>query len=209
MQAQAQSQVHKQNTTVHNRWRMRDFITLAIFNVVMMIILTVGGMFAHPIAYLVGAGVVALFNGPIYMVMANKIGKRGVLFFSSLLVGLYFMAFGFVYFLITLALIGILCELVMWGSDTYKNPVRNAIGYGLFYVGYSLCGVVPIVFFKEQYVAILEQSYSPDKLGTLLYYYGTPGMVLTMCAISFAGGLAGCYIGNTLLKKHVAKARLV
>lgn len=205
MQAQAQVK----DVAVKNGWKTQDFITLAIFNVVMIIIITFTGMFAHPLAYLVGGGVTGLINGPIYMVMSNKIGKRGIFFFSSLITGLYFVAFGFVYFLITLAVVGILCELVMWGSDTYKNPVRNGMGYGLFYAGYSFCGVVPLIFFKDQYLAILEQSYSPEKLSTMLYYYGTPSMVLIMCVVSFTGAFAGCFIGNALLKKHIKKARLV
>lgn len=205
MQVQAQVK----DVAVKNGWKIRDFITLAIFNVVMIIVMTAAAMFAHPISYLVGGGAIALINGPIYMVMSNKIGKRGILFFSSLITGLYFVAFGFVYFLITLAIVGLLCELVMWGSDTYRNPSRNAIGYGLFYVGYSFCGVVPLMFFKDQYVAILEQSYSPEQLAAMLYYYGTPSMVLIMCVVSFAGSCAGCFIGNALLKKHMKKARLV
>lgn len=204
-----QAQMQTQNRNVQNNWKMRDFITLAIFNVLMIIVMTMVDMFARPLHFLAVGGITALVNGPVYMVMSNKIGKRGVLFFTALLTGLYLLAFGFVYFLITLAVVGVLCELIMWGKDTYKHPLRNALGYGIFYVGYSLCGAVPFVFFREQYLAILSQSYPPSELDNMVYYFSTPSMVLIMCAVSLAGAFAGCFLGNTLLKKHVKKAKLV
>ncbi|MNM92974.1 hypothetical protein D3C81_1053310 [compost metagenome] len=204
-----QSNLGVQGKMVSNVWKMRDYITLTIFNVVMLIVMTINGMFVYPMNYLIGAGIVALINGPIYMVMANKIGKRGVLFFSSLLTGLFFVAFGLVYYLLIFAVVGLLCELVMWGGDSYRRPVRNAAGYSLFYVGYTMCGVVPLVFFREQYVSGLEKKYSPEALADMLYYYETPSMVLIMCAITIAGAVGGCLLGRMLLRKHVKKARLV
>ncbi|XID90434.1 MptD family putative ECF transporter S component [Paenibacillaceae bacterium WGS1546] len=192
-----------------NRWTMRDFITLAIFNVVMLVILTICNMIVHPIWYLIGGGIVALINGPVYMVLANKISKPGVLFFNSVMIGLYYTAFGFIYYLIVMAVVGLLCELAMLGNGTYKKAGRNAIGYGIFYVGYSLCGVVPLVLFREQYVSILEQSYTPAKLEEMLYYFSTPSLVFIMCVVSFVGAAAGCLVGSAMLKKHVRKAKLV
>ncbi|MEJ8547867.1 MptD family putative ECF transporter S component [Brevibacillus borstelensis] len=199
--------MHTQPLAVQNRWKMRDFITLAIFNVVMLIIMTICPIFTV-VSHLVVGGATALLNGPLYMVMSNKIDKRGVLFFTCIITGLYFVAFGYVYYLLTLAVIGIICELIVWGRDAYKNPVRNAIGYAVFYVGYSLCGVVPLIFFREQYLAVVKKGYSPEQLETMLYYFETPSMILLMCAISAVGGLAGCFIGNRLMKKHVKKAKL-
>ncbi|MFW5434893.1 MptD family putative ECF transporter S component [Paenibacillus apiarius] len=203
-----------QTAAVQNSWKMRDFITLSIFNVVMILIFTIGFMFTSVLltpagSYLAGAGIIAIINGPIYMVMSNKIDKRGVLFFTSLITGLYFTAFGYAYFLVTLAAAGVICEIAMWGQHTYRHPVRNAIGYSIFNIGFSLCGVMPIVFFKQQYEATLSRSMSAEQVAQNLYYYGTPSMVLLMCVISLVGALAGCAIGNQLLRKHVKKAKLV
>lgn len=204
-----QTGLQVQGKTSTKKWKMRDFITLAIFNAVMLIVITVNGMFAYPINYLIGAGIIALINGPIYMVMASKINKRGVLFFSALLSGLFFVAFGQVYFLVIFAITGLLCELIMWGGGGYRQPVRNAAAYSLFYVGYTLCGVVPLIFFREQYVAGLEKRYSPEALADMLYYYETPSMILIMCGITIVGAVGGCLLGHKLLHKHVKKAKLV
>lgn len=205
---QAQQYVSSSNLNT-NKWKMRDYITLTIFNVVMLVILTLVISFTHALSYLIGGGAVALFNGTVYMVMANKINKRGILFLTSVFIGLFYLAMGFVHFLITMAVFGILCELVMWGKNAYLNFFRNSVGYGLLYVGFSLCGVVPLVFFKEHYMATLAQNYSKEELDKLLYYFQTPSMVIIMCLISIAGAFAGCLIGNMLLKKHVKKAKLV
>ncbi len=194
-------------------WKIKDFITLAIFNVVLLIIYAVVCMldtlWASAGSYLFGQGIFALFSGPVYMVMANKISKRGVLFFSGVVWGLLFTAGGYYYYLIVLLFVGILCELVMWGKDTYQSTIRNGFGYGLFNIGVNLCGTIPLIFFGEQYRATLTKSYSPEQLDLVLYYYGTPAMVIITCAITLVGALAGCRIGNRLLKKHVKKARLV
>lgn len=204
-----QAGLRAQGKVVREKWKMRDFITLAIFNVVMLIVITVNGMFAYPINYLIGAGIVALINGPIYMVMASKINKRGVLFFSAVLFGLFFIAFGQVYFLLVYVITGLLCELIVWGGEGYKHPVRNSIAYSLFYIGYMMCGVVPLIFFREQYVAGLEKMYSPEALANMLYYFETPSMVLIMCVITIIGATGGCLLGRVLLRKHVKKARLI
>lgn len=192
---------------LQNRWTLRDFITLAIFNVVMLIIMTICPIFTFA-SYLVVGGITALLNAPLYVVMSNKINKRGVLFFTSVITGLYFIAYGYAYFLLVLACMGIVGELVLWGKDGYKNPVRNAIAYALFYVGYSLCAIVPLIFFRDAYIATLSKSYSKVAMDKMLYYYSTPSMAITMLAISAAGGLLGCLIGNVLFKKHVKKAKL-
>jgi energy-coupling factor transport system substrate-specific component len=192
-----------------NKWNMRDYITLAIFNVVMLVILTVVTAFTHVVSYLIGGGVVALFNGAIYMAMANKINKRGILFFSSVIMGLFYLALGFVHFLITMAAFGVLCELVMWGKNAYTNKFRNSIGYSIYYVGWCLCGVVPLVFFKEHYMATLTQNFTQKELERLLVSYETPSLVVLMCGMAVAGAFAGCFIGSLLLKKHVKKAKLV
>lgn len=196
------------------KWTINDFVTLAIFNGVMIILMigiTLIAMVALTPAgaYLAGAGVIALFNGSVYMVMANKIGKRGVLFFTSLITGLFFLMIGQVYYLVTLVILGSICELLMGGTDTYKRTLRNAIGYAAFYISYSLCGVLPLVFFRKQYLAIMEKSYSPEQLAIMLRYYDTPEMVVLMCAISTAGAVAGCLIGSLFLKKHVKRAKLI
>ncbi|MFS0820730.1 MptD family putative ECF transporter S component [Bacillus sp. 1P02SD] len=197
------------NKESNNKWEMRDYITLAIFNVVMLVILTIITSLTNTFSFLIGGGIAALVNAPIYMVMSNKINKKGILLFSSIILGLFFLAFGFLYYLITMAAIGILCELIMWGKDAYKNTFRNAIGYSIYNVGYCLCGVVPLVFFREQYVATLEQSYSQVQLDDLLHYYGSPSWFLIICIITVLGAVAGSFIGHLLLRKHVKKAKLV
>lgn len=211
---QAHIPIHVQPHLLQHNWKMRDFITLSIFNVVMILILTVGAILTSILltpagSYLAGAGMYALLNGPIYMVMAHKINKRGVLFFTGLLIGVYFVLLGYWFFLPTLLVVGTICELAMWGQHTYRNPVRNAIGYSIFYIGYSLCGVMPILFFKAQYEATLRQSMPAERVEVMLHYYGTTSMILVMCAISLLGGIIGCAIGNQLLHKHVKKAKLV
>ncbi|GEB35116.1 MULTISPECIES: MptD family putative ECF transporter S component [Brevibacillus] len=197
-----------QTLAVPNRWTMRDFITLAIFNVIMLIIMTFCPAVSVISPLLVG-GLTGLLNGPFYMVMSNKIRKPGALFLTAIITGLYFVGFGYANYMLTLAVIGLIGELILWKKDVSVHSARNAIAYGIFYVGYSLCGVVPLIFFRDSYMAILKKTYSAAAIENMLYYFDTPKMILLMCSISLVGGLLGAYFGHLMLRKHVKKAKLV
>jgi energy-coupling factor transport system substrate-specific component len=195
-------------------WRVRDFVTLAVFNVVMIIVLLgitmlFTALFTPVGSYLAAVGVAALINGPVFLVMANKINQKGILFYTGLILGGFLLLLGYVYYAPTIIICGVLCELLMWGKGAYKNSLRNAFGYTAFYVSYTLSGVVPLFFFRRQYLAAMGASFSPEKLQLMLHYYGTPSLIILMCAISAAGALAGCLLGNRFLKKHVRKAKLI
>ncbi|OZI10500.1 hypothetical protein CEW92_16545 [Bacillaceae bacterium SAS-127] len=198
------------NTTASNmRWKARDFITLAIFNIAMIIILSIAITVSSVFSESIGGGLGALLTGPVYIIMANKINKKGVLFFSSTILGLFFIAMGMLQYLPVYIFFGILSEWAMRGKDSYRNTFRNAIGYSVYYLGFCFSGVFPLMFFKEQYIATLEAYYSPEAMTNMIRLYETPSIVLFMCVLSVIGAFLGCYFGERLFKKHIQKARLV
>lgn len=192
---------------------MKDIITLAIFNVAILVVMVVVKMvimiFATPaFNYLTYVGVMALFCAPLYVVMSNRVAKTGTLFVTALFSGLMMLAFGSGWFLIVELAAGIICELVMLGGDTYRNAVRNGIGYVLYWVLYAVGSALPLYLFKEQYLASLAGSYTEEGLETLVYY-GTPAMVTLISVITAALAVIGYYVGCRFLKKHIKKAKLV
>jgi energy-coupling factor transport system substrate-specific component len=208
-----QKQEDQRSASSVNRWRGKDFITLAIFNVILivvtMVVTAVIGLLFPGISYMIGYPIGGILTGPIYMVMANRINKRGVLLFTALIFGLFYLVMGLVYYLVVLVIGGIICELSMWGKDTYKSVPRNAVGYSLLYVFYQLSGVLPLVFFREQYLGTLSASYTAEQMDVMLYYYGTPHIVVITCVLAAIGATVGIIIGGAFVKRHIKKAKLV
>lgn len=205
------SNVNRASAT--KKWGVSDAVSAAIFNIVQIIILfvvtmVVSMLFTPAISYLAGAGIIAMLAGPVYLTMAGRIGKPGVFFMMAVIYALVFLAMGQTYML-SMILFGVIAELVMIGSNAYRSWNRNVLGYAVFYAGYSLCGVLPLVFFREKQISILSETYSPEALNSMMYYYGTPSMVLLMIVITLVGSILGCVIGRGFLERHIKKAKLI
>ena len=194
------------------RLRLKDIITLSIFNIAMLVIMVIVKMIMTIAAtpafdYLFYVGVMAFFCAPLYIVMSNKTAKRGTLFSTSLFCGLMMAAFGSVWFLAVILAAG-LCELLMLGDNSYKNPVRNGIGYAAYWTLYAWGSSIPLFFFKEWYLKSLGDSYTEEGKQVLIRFYGSLDMMLLIGLISAALAAAGFWVGMLFFKKHIKKAKL-
>ena len=202
------------STEKTNKLKMKDIITLAIFNVAILVIMVavkvVITMVATPaFNYLAYVGVMALFCGPLYVVMSNKVAKLGTYFVTALFSGLLMLGFGSGWFLIVMLGVGVICELAMLGENTYKNPLRNGVGYSIYWLLYAWGSAIPMFLFKEQYLSSLKGSYTEEGIKTLVHFYGSLDMLLLIGVITVVLAVVGFWIGNYFLKKHVKKAKLV
>ena len=194
--------------------KLKDIITLAIFNVAIIIIMLVTKMGTMMLTtpafdYLFYVGIMGLLCGPVFVVMSNKVAKRGTYLVTGIFGGLFITVMGSPWFLPVMIVVGILCELIMLGEDTYKSPKRNGIAYAVYWALYALGSAIPMFFFKEQYLNSLKASYTEEGLQTLLRFYGSVDMLLVITAITLVLAAIGFGIGQKLLKKHIEKAKLV
>ena len=201
-------------TNSSSRLRLKDIITLSIFNIAMLVIMVIVKMIMTIVAtpafdYLFYVGVMAFFCAPLYIVMSNKTAKRGTLFITSLFCGLMMAAFGSVWFLAVILAAGLICELLMLGDNSYKNPVRNGIGYAAYWMLYAWGSSIPLFFFKEWYLKSLGDSYTEEGKQVLIRFYGSLDMMLLIGLISAALAAAGFWVGMLFFKKHIKKAKLV
>lgn len=204
---------HVIESSESRRLTMKDVITLVVFNVAILIIMVVVKMLITVLAtpafnYLAYVGVMALFCAPLFVVMSNRVAKTGVYFVTALLAGLMMAAFGSAWFLAVMVGVGIVCEAAMVGKDSYRSPVRNGIGYAIYWALYALGSAIPLFFFKEQYLASLQDSYTQEGIDTLLGFYGSPSMLALITLITVALAAAGFVAGNALYKRHIKKAKL-
>lgn len=195
------------------RLTMKDIITLVIFNVAILIVMVVVKMLITLLAtpafnYLAYVGVMALFCAPLFVVMSNRVAKTGVYFVTALLAGLMMAAFGSAWFLAVMVAVGVICEVAMTGKDSYRSPMRNGIGYAVYWALYALGSAIPLFFFKEQYLASLQGSYTQEGIDVLLSFYGSPSMLALITLITVVLSAVGFMAGNALYRRHIKKAKL-
>ena len=202
------------NNEKQNKLKMRDIITLSIFNIAMIVIMLATKMCTMMLTtpafdYLFYVGIMALLCGPVFVVMSNKVPKRGTYSVTGIFAGLFITVMGSPWFLPVMIVVGIICEIVMIGEDTYRNPKRNATAYSIYWALYALGSAIPMFFFKEQYLNSLKASYTDEGIRTLVRFYGSWDMLLLITVITILLSAVGFIVGQKLSKKHIEKAKLV
>lgn len=196
-----------------NRWTVRDVLTFVVFTVVLMILnivlkLAEDLVLSPQNTLFVGSWLFPLVATPFYLVMADRIGKHGVLAGHILAFGVMYSFFGGVW-AIPIAIAGaIIGELVMWGKGSYRNVKRATGGYYVFWVTFACFGIVPYLLFREAYIEQLSTIYSVDAANTMIAQYTELPWILLMLVLFAVGTVVGGVIGAKFLKKHVRKAKI-
>ena len=124
----ANTQGERAASATANRWTTRDVLTFVIFNIViivatMVVKLAEDAVLSPQNTFFVGSWLFPLVSTPFYLVMADRIGKRGVLGGSILLFGVLYTFMGGLYCAPVAVVGAVIGELVMWGKmlqvDTY------------------------------------------------------------------------------------------
>lgn len=196
-----------------NRWTLKNVITLAVFTVIIFIVMMLVTMATNialtPIgAYYAGPGIAAVLAGPFYMVLATQINKRGVLFFVHLITALAFLVIGQLYTFGVYVVLGVIGELCMLGKDAYKSFWRNCIGFFIYFFAFSGAGILPMLLFRESYLAWYSAYSDPAAVEFLTNVYSSPCAIAIIILLTVAGAVLGCLIGRAIVNRHVKKAKI-
>lgn len=192
------------------KWTIKDFITLAIFNVVMLICCMIGAMATPLVGYIISPAITGFLITPFMMIMANRINKSGTFFLTSIIFGIFFAAMGMTYYIILYILFSVICEAIVWANNAHQNPIKVTLSTIVFQTAYVLGGVFPLFLFREKYLEALAPMYATSaELDKMIYYFETPSMILLMVVVSAVTVVLGSFIGRSLLTRHVRKAKLV
>ena len=149
-----------------------------------------------------------LVSTPFYLVMADRIGKRGVLGGSILLFGVLYTFMGGLYCAPVAVVGAVIGELVMWGKGSYRSIVRSAVGFFVYWATFACYGIIPYLLFKDAYMEQLGAYYSASDVAAMVSQYTELPWILLMLAMFAAGTALGAVIGAKFLKKHVRKAKI-
>lgn len=192
---------------------VRDIVTVAIMIALFFAISIVIGMgtVTMPILYLYGTAGIEMFIGAIfYLVAANRVNKHGLLFIWILIYGLITAAMGYAFMVPYFIGLAIICELVMIGKDTYRNPIRNMIGWSTYGIGMFLGIGVPCWIAWESYQKQAIASGFADATLKLQYeMVSSPSLMLVGVIITIILSTLGILFAQKILKKHFKKAGIL
>lgn len=188
---------------------VKDLIYIGLFTVLIFIFTFIGGMIGFiPIFMPLVPFLGGLLSGPVIMLFASKIKKKGMLFIEQIIIAIVFVAMGHgPWMLVTSVVGGLLGEILL------KRGNYNSLKYSRWaFVVASISGLgnwIPVFFAREQYIEqMVQMGYSQnyaDKMMQVLPYWSLLPLVL----LGMIGTYVGCTLGIRLLRKHFIKAGLV
>ena len=194
------------------RLTAKNLVTVGIYSVLIRIILVVPALLFTPILTIVYpfvCGFGTLLSAPVYLLMAYKVGKRGVMFLFCTVAGLSYLLMGMVYMLPYLLITGVICEAVMRGKGTYRHFWRNTVGYCVFALLYMCSNYYPIYILGNDYINEMQTSFGADTVNMILKYSSSPIWIAVALVATTVMTLIGCLLGRKMLKKHFVKAGLI
>lgn len=191
----------------------RDLVTVAAMMVLFFgITLVIGSVaLAIPFVYLyMSAGIDGFLGATFYLVAANRLNKHGLLFVWAAVYGaiegLLGYSFLFPYFLA----VGAIAELSMLGRDSYRNPIRNRIGWTINCIGNFVGNAVPLWWSWESFrVMAMQSGFSSATLDMEYDMVMTPHLMLVGVLMTAVLTVAGVAFGQRLLQRHFEKAGVI
>ncbi|MDR1541779.1 MAG: MptD family putative ECF transporter S component [Clostridiales bacterium] len=198
-------------TAIRRKLKGKDLITIGIFSAIYFVInfvfMLMGGF--HPIMWVLMPGLIALFTGIPFMLMAAKVQKPGAVFLMGLIVGLiYFITGQFtVMILITFVIACGAAELVrhIAKHGSSKGNTAAFVCFSLGMVGLPL----PIWLMRDSFLAQIAEQGIPAVYISALEALISPVMFAVLFAAPIVGAMIGTFITRSLFKKHFEKAGIV
>ena len=184
---------------------VKDIVTVAVMMALFYAIAFVVGMgtVAVPILYLYGTAGIEMFLGSIfYLVAANRVNKHGLLFVWVMIYALITAAMGYMFMVPYFIAVAVISELVMIGKNTYRNPIRNMIGWSTYGIGMVLGIGVPCWVAWESYQKQALASGFAD--ATMKLQLMLVGVIITVILSAL-----GVLLSQKILKKHFEKAGIL
>ena len=135
------------------RWTTRDILTFVVFNLIIVFVTMAAKMIEDMLlapqnTFFVGSWLFPLLSTPFYVVMADRIGKQGVLAASILVFGVLYTFMGGLYCAPVAVVGAVVGELVMWGKGSYHDIKRIVGGYIVYWVTFGFYGILPHLLFR-------------------------------------------------------------
>ncbi len=189
----------------------RDFITIGIFSLIMIVIQIVFDslMALSAIAFPFTYAVAAIPAGIVFMYVVAKVPKTGAIALMSTVVALIYFLMGAPGLMPLGAFIGGIVAEAIISSGKYKSFSRNAIGFVAFIAIWWFGHMTNMLFFAESYIAeMTAMGIAEETMAPMISFVNGP-MFFLVLALTLVGGILGAFLGRRTLKKHFVKAGIV
>lgn len=188
---------------------VKDLATIGIFSAVMIVVFFAFSIvtgFSLFFNMIFNAVCVAFILSPFFVYLCMKVGKPGIVFIYNLIhaimAGLLMTPLMFPWFIAG----GIIGELSMLGKKSYRNIKRVSIAWVITSITRATHGMACIWFFKD---AFISTGVSLEQVAEQTKYYTSMPWVLFSLILTAIAAIAGCYIGNKIMKKHFEKMGVI
>ncbi len=193
----------------------KDFITIAIFTVLIILIHFIISMatmvfIGIKFSMIFGIGIGSLITTGIYMLMAAKVKKPGVMLLQATLRGIVFGIMNTPLMLLIMIIPAIIAELFVSIPKKNDSLKYNGIAWGISTVIYSLHGI--LIFHIVGMEKATEQAktiFTPEQLSTVVEVSNNWLFVVAVILITTFLCFVGYFIGKALLKKNFEKAGVI
>ena len=194
------------------RLKSKDYILIGVFSILIYIVNAIVGFALTPVmataAMPLISGICLFFSAVVYLIMAMKIGKRGVLLLLAVVTGVIYTIMGVPLLLPFFVLAGLLGEAVLWQGDgsQYRRLKRQATAYAVYGALFGIGAYVTVYVYGSDY---LEKMYDEEMRGSMLEFAHSPAWIVGSMVFSFVLTLLGSWFGAKLLNKHFIKAGMI
>ena len=194
-----------------SKLQAKDLVTIGIFTALYFAVCVVfeiaGGL--APLVWVFMPTFLALFCGPIYMTLANKVQKFGVPFLMALITSLICSVRGGYFFvlIITFVIAGLLAEGVrkQMGYDSEKG---NLVSYAVFSLG-MVGNLLPVWIFRQDFLDQMVVRGMPQDYVDTMWEVTPVWVLIVMIIATFLVAFIGGKIGQNVVRKHLKKSGMV
>lgn len=189
---------------------VKDLVTIGIFTALLLVAILIGGVpfGINPVTTFYQPLGSALLAGPIFLLLAAKVPKRGPIAIAGILLGGIFFFMGMHWGMdLGYAVCGIIADFVA-GSRNHKSVKMNILAYAILCLGAT--GSLTIYFIDPAgwSAVMLSKGTSSGYIDTMSAV-ASPIVLIVMITGTIVVALLSGLAGKKLLKKQFEKAGII
>ncbi len=192
-----------------NKWVARDIITtvlLSLLLIVIQLVINMVAMLNDFVSMVLSVGISCFLCAPIYFLLVRRVRKRFVSLIYMLILGVVFLIMGDWFLLPYFAVVGLICEAILWKQGSYDNPWRITAAWTIYSVLYIGVNLLPMWFFWDSFHQnALASGMTQEYIDAYVRYYSQPGWLVAIVVITAVLGFLGCMVGRRMMQKHFKK----
>ncbi|BBF43117.1 membrane protein [Lachnospiraceae bacterium KM106-2] len=182
----------------------KDLINIGIYSAIYFVVVFAVAMLGYiPIFMMLLPVLVPILTGIPFMLFLTKVNKFGMIWISSIIMGILMLLTGMSYHaLIVGTITGLLADLI-YKSGSYKSSIKAVLTSGVFSM-WVAANYMPLIFTPTTYWST-RQEYGKEYITTMTNWLPT-WMCPVLFLVALICGIIGGYIGKRILKKHFERA---